>query len=97
MDIHQINWMENQAAVGFWGNVEFKGQGLMTEALQLFVDQLLNDLGFQQLNAFVDVENKQARRLCERANFKLIEIEQAAIQNPVDGSWRDICKYEIVR
>ena len=97
MDIHQINWLENQAAVGFWGNVEFKGQGLMTEALQLFVDQLLNDLGFQQLNAFVDVENKQARRLCERANFKLIEIEQAAIQNPVDGSWRDICKYEIVR
>ncbi len=52
MDIHQINWMESQAAVGFWGNVEFKGQGLMTEALQLFVDQLLNKLGISAIKRF---------------------------------------------
>lgn len=95
MDIHQIDWKANSAAVGFWGNAQYKQQGYMTQALQLFISTLLNKFSFQQLLAYVDADNNLARALCERADFKLIEIKDAARQNPVDGSLRDICQYKI--
>ena len=34
IDIHKIDWVNNTAAVGFWANVAYHGQGYMTEALR---------------------------------------------------------------
>lgn len=67
----------------------------MTEALRLFVGDLIDNKGFKQLDAFVDTENVKARQLCLRANFYLSEIEYQSAQNPVDGSMRDICLYKL--
>ncbi|WP_180080938.1 GNAT family N-acetyltransferase [Acinetobacter sp. YH01019] len=93
MDIHEINWEKNSAAVGFWGNAQFKQQGYMCTALKLFAETLMNQWSFQRLEAFVDTENVLARKLCEKVDFKIIEIQQGKVQNPVDGSMRDICRY----
>lgn len=95
IDIHKIDWVNNTAAVGFWANVAYHSQGYMTEALRLFVAELIDNKGFKQLDAFVDTENVKARKLCLRANFYLSEIEYQSAQNPVDGSMRDICLYKL--
>lgn len=95
IDIHKINWGENTASVGFWGSAHYQGQGYMRQALSLFVDTLFIRWSFKQLKAYVDMENASARRLCERANFELLDIEYQSVQNPVDATWRDICFYMI--
>ena len=43
----------------------------MTQALSLFVNTLFSKWNFLGLNAYVDVENVSARKLCEKAGFLL--------------------------
>lgn len=95
IDIHKINWDENKASIGFWANAHYQGQGYMRQALSLFVDALFIRWSFKQLKAYVDLENSPARHLCERVNFELLDIEYQSVQNPIDGTWRDICCYMI--
>ncbi len=94
VDIHKIDWLENTASIGFWGNSIFKQKGYMTQALSLVVNTLFSKWNFLGLNAYVDVENVLARKLCEKAGFLLKNIEYQSVQNPVDGSFRDICHYQ---
>ena len=67
----------------------------MTQALSLFVNTLFSKWNFLGLNAYVDVENLLARKLCKKAGFLLKNIEDQSVQNPVDGSFRDIFHYQI--
>ncbi|MEG0481972.1 MAG: GNAT family protein [Acinetobacter sp.] len=78
----------------FWGNTRYQGQGYMRQALLLFVDALFTRWSFRELKAYVDVENSAARRLCERVNSELLEIEYQSVTNPVNGVLRDICRYQ---
>lgn len=95
MDIHDISWEKKSANVGFWGNVEYQGNGYLTEALTLFTRCMLDHYQFKNLFAYVDEENTKARKLCERTGFDLLEIQENVKRNPVDGSLRNICKYGI--
>ena len=95
MDIHDIDWGLKTAAIGFWGNSKFKSTGYMTQALSGFVATLFQYWDFKILNAFVEVENISARKLCLRANFTVVEILYGSISNPLDGSLRDQCVYQI--
>ena len=95
IDIHQIDWEQGTASIGFWGNALYKKNGFMSQALMLFIDALFGRWSFKALNAFTEVENESARALCERANFQLKEILFQSVRNPVDGSWRDNCHYQI--
>ena len=95
MDIHKIDWQNNCAEIGFWGNSRYKKQGYMTHALNIFVNTLLSRWSFKTLKAYTDVENISARKLCERAYFVLQNIEYGALKNPIDGSLRDHCIYQI--
>lgn len=95
IDIHAIDWLQNTASIGFWGNSKFKQKGYMSQALILFVSSLFSKWNFLGLNAYVDVENILARNLCEKAGFLLKDIQYQSVQNPVDGGFRDICHYQI--
>lgn len=95
VDIHAIDWLQNTASIGFWGNSKFKQKGYMAQALTLFVSSLFSKWNFLGLNAYVDVENILARKLCEKAGFLLKDIQYQSVQNPVDGGFRDICHYQI--
>ena len=46
VDIHEINWLENTASIGFWGNSKFKQKGYMSQALILFVSNLFSKWNF---------------------------------------------------
>lgn len=95
VDIHAIDWLQNTASIGFWGNSKFKQKGYMSQALILFVSSLFSKWNFLGLNAYVDVENILARKLCEKAGFLLKNIQYQSVRNPVDGGFRDICHYQI--
>lgn len=95
IDIHDIEWGQKTASIGFWGNAKFQHKGYMTQALLGFVDALFQYWGFKTLKAFVDVENIPARKLCQRAYFQAIDIQYESISNPIDGSMRDQCVYQI--
>lgn len=95
VDIHEIDWLENTASIGFWGNSKFKQKGYMSQALILFVSSLFSKWNFVGLNAYVDAENILARKLCEKAGFLLKNIQYQSVRNPVDSGFRDICHYQI--
>ena len=94
--IQQIRWDIPSITLSFWGNIHFKGQGYMTQALQLFVEYLKTDMQVKSIDAFVDMENESAKRLCLRANFILEEVMEHAAKHPVDSSLRNIGVYVVV-
>ncbi|ALH96163.1 GNAT family N-acetyltransferase [Acinetobacter equi] len=88
--LHQIQWDIPCITVGFWANLKFHGKGYMTCALQYLINFLKEELKVKRIEAFVDIENERARRLCLRSGFVLEEILEKSAKNPQDGSLRDI-------
>ena len=94
--IQQIRWDIPSITLSFWGNISFKGQGYMTQALQLFIEYLRTDVKVKRIDAFVDMENESAKRLCLRTNFILEEVMEHAARHPIDSSLRNIGVYVVV-
>lgn len=94
--LHNICWDISRLEIGFWGNTVFNKQGLMKQSIQLLLNVLQVHYCFKRIEAFVDQENQEARKLCETLNFQLEHIMRNALRNPVDSSFRHLCVYTIV-
>ncbi len=94
--LHNICWDISRLEIGFWGNIVFNKQGLMKQAIQRLLEVLQVHYNFNRIEAVVDQENQDARKLCERLGFQLESIMRNALRNPVDRSLRHLCVYTIL-
>ncbi len=75
------------AYLGFYGMVEFAGQGLMTEALMQMVDYAFTDVGLHRLEANIQPANTRSIALVRRAGFQQEGYSPKYLF--IDGAWRD--------
>jgi RimJ/RimL family protein N-acetyltransferase len=68
--LHDADWEKRQFEVGYWGNVEFSGRGLMTEAVQAIADYALENLGAERVFLTTDEQNENSWKFAERAGFE---------------------------
>lgn len=54
-------------------DVDYWGKGVMTRALELFIDEIVCKFGFKTLGAFTCMENSASVKVLERCGFKLKE------------------------
>ncbi|WP_171065236.1 GNAT family N-acetyltransferase [Acinetobacter sp. NIPH 298] len=94
--LHNICWEIPRLEIGFWGNIVFNKQGLMKQAIQRLLEVLQVRYNFKRIEALVDHENQDARKLCERLGFQLESIMRNALRNPVDRSLRHLYVYTIL-
>ncbi|RZF54433.1 N-acetyltransferase [Acinetobacter halotolerans] len=94
--LHNICWEILRLEIGFWGNIAFNKQGLMKQAIQRLLEVLQVHYNFKRIEALVDDENQDARKLCEKLSFQLESIMRNALRNPIDRSLRHLCVYTII-
>jgi len=93
--LHKIDWSVPRFEIGFWGNVQFRGQGLMREAIGALLDESRLHYSPRRVEALIDAENIAARNLCTRLGFTLEGINQNARRDPVSKALRNHCVYAL--
>lgn len=69
--LHRANWTLRQFEIGYWGNIDYSGQGLMTEGVRALSDYAMQSLRANRVFLRIDDRNHKSWRLAERAHFKL--------------------------
>jgi RimJ/RimL family protein N-acetyltransferase len=75
--------------------VDARGKGYSTEAVQLLVDYLFRGYPAERIAGFTDDQNEPAQRVMERAGFRREGVLRRAMFR--DGQWRDIAIYAVLR
>jgi len=83
ISIWNIYPSEEKAELGFGIIPDFRGRGLMTEALRSVVDYSFNEVQLKLLEAYTDENNTSSRSLLERSGFS--EERRVIDQSPSDG------------
>lgn len=75
ISLREVDEQRRSARLGISLAQPYVGQGLGTEALQVFLDHYFGTLGFQRLRLDVAAVNQRAVRCYERLGFRYVESE----------------------
>ncbi len=76
-----------QAFLGYGGVAGFAGQGYMTEAMDLVLQQAFERLGLHRVEANIQPGNAPSRALVKRLGFRQEGYSPRYLK--IDGDWRD--------
>jgi ribosomal-protein-alanine N-acetyltransferase len=84
-----------QAFLGYWVGAAFSGRGYMTDALRLVLRYAFEDLKLHRIEANIQPENGDSKRLVARVGFRLEGFSPRYLK--VVGRWRDHERWAICR
>jgi len=84
-----------QAFLGYWVGAAFSGRGYMTDALYLALRYAFKNLKLHRIEANIQPENEDSKRLAARAGFRLEGFSPRYLK--VVGRWRDHERWAICR
>ena len=71
----QIDHTDRTATIwGALGDLAWRGQGIMSEALKMVAIRAFSELGIRSINVSFMEPNEAAKRLCEKAGFRFVGI-----------------------
>lgn len=71
IDLHQIDWLNGNARIGYWLDKEHTGHGIMTRAVRLLVEYAFEALDLHRIEIHVATDNHRSRRIPERLGFTM--------------------------
>ena len=87
-NLSQIFYKNFQNAyLGYYANVDFAGQGLMSAGIRLAIDYAFNTLHLHRLEANIQSENIPSLNLVKRLGFIKEGFSQRYLY--INGEWRD--------
>jgi ribosomal-protein-alanine N-acetyltransferase len=92
---HEIKWQHFRSEIGYMLSPEFKGIGIITEAIKLIVEYGFNEMSMHSLEAIIDPENIGSARVLENNNF----IKEAHFKENkfYDGKFMDAVIYSLLK
>lgn len=92
---YQIKWEHFRSEIGYMLAPQFKGKGIITEAVQLIVEYGFNEMNMHSLEAVIDPENIASARVLEKNNF----IKEAHLKENgfFDGRFIDAVIYSLLK
>jgi ribosomal-protein-alanine N-acetyltransferase len=84
-----------QAFLGYWVGAAFSGRGYMTDALHLALRYAFKNLKLHRIEANIQPENEDSKRLAARVGFQLEGFSPRYLK--VVGRWRDHERWAICR
>ena len=84
-----------QAFLGYWVGAAFSGRGYMTDALRLVLRYAFENLKLHRIEANIQPENGDSKRLVTRVGFRLEGFSPRYLK--VVGRWRDHERWAICR
>ncbi len=95
VDLHQIDWLNGNARIGYWLDKEHMGHGIMTRAVHLLAEYAFEALDLQRIEIHVATQNDRSRRIPERLGFTL-EGVMRQVQR-LRGDYYDHALYALLR
>jgi ribosomal-protein-serine acetyltransferase len=95
IDLHQIDWSNGNARVGYWLDTEHTGHGIMTRAVHLLVEYAFEALDLHRIEIHVATENHRSRRIAERLGFTLEGVLRQVQR--LRGQYYDHALYALLR
>jgi ribosomal-protein-serine acetyltransferase len=71
LDLHDLNRVNDVAAIGYWLGEAFGGRGLMTRAVRTIAERAFRRDGMHRLEILAATGNAPSRAVAERAGFRL--------------------------
>ena len=84
ISLHHINDFDQECQIGYWVNADFRGQGLIKEAITLLTDYGFS-IGFRRIEAYVLPENLSSQNALKSSGYSF----EASLTNRLtrrDGS-----------
>ncbi|WP_245894119.1 GNAT family N-acetyltransferase [Chamaesiphon polymorphus] len=81
------------AYLGYYADVDFAGQGLMSEGVRLAIDYAFGILKLHRIEANIQPENRASIDLVKRLNFTREGFSRRYLK--IDGEWRDHERYAL--
>jgi [ribosomal protein S5]-alanine N-acetyltransferase len=81
------------AYLGYYADVDFAGQGLMSEGIRLAIDRAFGVLKLHRIEANIQPENRASLDLVKRLGFTKEGFSRRYLK--IDGEWRDHERYAL--
>lgn len=95
IDLHQIDWSNANARIGYWLDKDHTGHGIMTRAVHLLVEYAFEALDLHRIEIHVALENHRSRRIAERLGFAMEGVLRQVQR--LRGQYYDHALYALLR
>lgn len=95
IDLHQIDWTNGNARIGYWLDKEHTGHGIMTRAVHLLAEYAFEALDLHRVEIHVSVENDRSRRIPERLGYTMEGVLRQVQR--LRGAYHDHALYALLR
>jgi ribosomal-protein-serine acetyltransferase len=95
IDLHQIDWVNGSARIGYWLDEAHTGRGTMTRAARLLTEYAFEALDLHRIEIHVATENQRSRRIPERLGFRLEGVLREVQR--LRGTYLDHALYALLR
>lgn len=68
---HDINWKIPSFSMGYWANIHYTGQGLITEATAVLIDYVFSEWRAKRIEIVCDSQNLKSASIPKRLEFIL--------------------------
>ena len=77
IDLKKTDWRAGTTEIGYWLHPDFRGRGLMSEAVRLLGDWALGEQGMQRVEIRVATGNLASQRVAHAAGY----VEEGTLRN----------------
>jgi ribosomal-protein-serine acetyltransferase len=95
IDLHQIDWLNGNARIGYWLDKDYTGHGIMSRAVRLLVEYAFEALDLHRIEIHVATENHRSRRIPERLGFTMEGVLRQVQR--MRGAYYDHALYTLLR
>ena len=68
--LHQIDYLNKVATIGYWLDKKHQGQGIMTKSVKALIDYLFTTLKLHRIEMRCAIHNHQSQKIPERLGFQ---------------------------
>ncbi|NRD78329.1 GNAT family N-acetyltransferase [Bacillus sp. BRMEA1] len=92
--LHQIDWYNNMASIGYYLSKKAEGRGIITRSVTAMLNYAFFDLGMNRIEIRCGVNNQKSRAIPERLGF----IMEGTIRDGelLNGQFHDITIYSML-
>jgi ribosomal-protein-serine acetyltransferase len=95
IDLHDIDWHNAHARIGYWLDKEYTGHGIMTHSVRIMTEYAFEALGLHRIEIHVATGNRASRRIPERLGFTQEGVLREA--QLLRGAYHDHVLYALIQ